>query len=153
MPADVEPPELARLLDTAERSRVGDWSLRSALTRYGQFQPVRVGAVLEVLRRCTGALRPHMRRIRKDGHALWAAIDGEPGDDAALRLLQTLRALDSLADTLAGWALDPTAPTPDDQVDGVVGRLSAQLDDLGVPRETRDLRAGPPRRGPRGGAA
>jgi hypothetical protein len=146
--ADVEPPELARLLDTAERSRTGDWSLRSALTRYAQPQPRRVGAVLEVLRRTTGALHPHLKHLRSEGQALWDALDAPPAedDDPALGLLRALAALDQLGDRLAAWAVDWRSPGPDEEVDAVVARLAADLDALGVPRETRDERARPPRR-------
>lgn len=52
-----------RLVDFAESSRTGDWSLRSALVRFAQPEPTRAGAVLELVRRTDGALKPHRRRL------------------------------------------------------------------------------------------
>lgn len=52
-----------RLLDYAESPRRGDWSLRSALVRYAQPQPARASAVLELVRRTDGALKPHARLL------------------------------------------------------------------------------------------
>ncbi|MFT7648552.1 MAG: hypothetical protein ACI8Y4_003304 [Candidatus Poriferisodalaceae bacterium] len=51
------------LLNHAERSRVGDWSTRSALMRLAQPEPVRVSRVLESVRRCDGALHPMVRAL------------------------------------------------------------------------------------------
>lgn len=56
-------PDGHRLVDYAESSRAGDWSLRSALVRFAQPEPVRAGAVLELIRRTDGALKPHRRRL------------------------------------------------------------------------------------------
>lgn len=56
-------PDGPRLVDVAESSRVGDWSLRSALVRFAQPEPTRAGAVLELVRRTDGALKPHRRRL------------------------------------------------------------------------------------------
>ena len=47
----ITPPELAALIDVSERQRAGDWSLRAALCRYAQPQPVRVSALLDLVRR------------------------------------------------------------------------------------------------------
>lgn len=52
-----------RLVDYAESSRDGDWTLRSALVRFAQPEPTRAGAVLELVRRTDGALKPHRRRL------------------------------------------------------------------------------------------
>ncbi len=52
-----------RLVDYAESSREGDWSLRSALVRFAQPEPTRAGAVLELIRRTDAALKPHRRRL------------------------------------------------------------------------------------------
>ncbi|MCO8126520.1 hypothetical protein NHL50_04815 [Acidimicrobiia bacterium EGI L10123] len=56
-------PDGHRLVDYAESSRTGDWSLRSALVRFAQPEPTRAGAVLELIRRTDGALKPHRRRL------------------------------------------------------------------------------------------
>jgi len=56
-------PDGHRLVDYAESSRTDDWSLRSALVRFAQPEPTRAGAVLELIRRTDGALKPHRRRL------------------------------------------------------------------------------------------
>jgi len=56
-------PDGPRLVDYAESPRVGDWTLRSALVRFAQPEPTRAGAVLELIRRTDGALKPHRRRL------------------------------------------------------------------------------------------
>ena len=56
-------PDGPHLVDYAESSRVGDWSLRSALVRFAQPEPTRAGAVLELIRRTDGALKPHRRLL------------------------------------------------------------------------------------------
>lgn len=53
------------LLNYAESSRDGDWTLRSALVRLAQPEPVRAGAVLELVRRCDGALHPLSRPVER----------------------------------------------------------------------------------------
>lgn len=68
-------PDDRRLVDYAESSRAGDWSLRSALVRFAQPEPVRAGAVLELIRRTDGALKPHRRRLEA------AAAPAHPGLD------------------------------------------------------------------------
>ena len=134
-------PDVAALLDVAERSRAGDWSLRSALVRYGQAEPVRVQRLLEVVRRLDAALKPHAKAL-------------ERGDDVpeAAPLLEVAAMLDAVGDRLAEWADDrATHERPDAEVDDVTSRAGARLDELGVPREEGPPRPGPggrPRRGP-----
>lgn len=53
------------LLDFAERSRADDWSLRAALVRLAQPEPVRVSQVLEVVRRIEAALGPVRRSLER----------------------------------------------------------------------------------------
>ena len=149
MPADPEPPELARLVAFSERSRVGDWSLRSALVRYAQGQPQRVSDLLEVVRRIEAALHPFDRSLRTDGPAVWRALQGDetPSDEGARQLLALLRAaaeIDGLGDDLATWAEDHRGPRPDDRVDEVTAAAAAQLDTAGIAREDRS--GAPPRR-------
>jgi hypothetical protein len=141
--AEVEPPELARLVDVAERPRVDDWSLRAALVRYAQPQPARVSAVLECVRRLDFALKPHTTRMEKQGPDVWAALQSGDTDDPAVGLLQVATALDALGDVVAAWAADRSRPRPDDEVDAAVAEVAGRLDELGVAREE-----GPP--GPRG---
>jgi hypothetical protein len=148
VPTDPEPPELARLLDFAERPRAGDWSLRSALVRYAQANPERVSGVLDLVRRIEAGLHPHNRRLVKEGPALWRAhetgiVPGDPADALVVGLLGVAAELDGLADRLAEWAVDRSGDRPDHEVDAVVGDVAQRLDALGVAREERQ---GPPRR-------
>jgi hypothetical protein len=154
VPVEVRPPELANLVDFAERSRVDDWSLRSALCRYAQPEPVRVGQVLESLRRIEAALHGHAKLFEREGAALWAAVrgDGPAGDGwppEVVGLLQATALLDGLGERLAAWAVDRAGERPNAEVDDVVAEVTRRLDDLGIPREERE---GPPRRGRRPGA-
>ena len=53
------------LLDYAESPRTDDWTLRSALVRLAQPEPVRVSATLELIRRCDAALKPYATAISR----------------------------------------------------------------------------------------
>jgi hypothetical protein len=138
--AEVEPPELARLLDFAERPRTDDWSLRAALTRYAQSRPQRVGDLLELVRRTEFALRPHLKSVDREGEAYWQALqsgDGPRAGDPAVGLLGVMVDLDRLGDRLAGWAADPVDEPPDADVDAVIAAVARRLEELGAPREER----------------
>src|SRR5690349_20049532 len=107
--ADVEPRALAEVLDLAERPRVGNWSLRSALTRYAQPEPRRVGELLDLYRRIEVVLPGLVDLAVSDGPALWDAATG--GSDGglppfAVGLLQTMVEIDGLGDQPAAWADD-----------------------------------------------
>jgi hypothetical protein len=132
VPAEIEPPELARLVAFSERPRAGDWSLRSALTRYAQPQPERVSVVLDSVRRIENALQPHSGRLAKEGAALWAAVDGGDGSGDAL---------------VGAWAIDRTGPSPEATVDATTTEVERRLDDLGIPREERERPPGARARG------
>ena len=135
MAAEVEPPELARLLDFAERPRTGDWSLRAALTRYAQPQPQRVGDLLEVVRRVEFGIRPHLKAIERDGAVVWASLSTD-GDDPVIGLLRAMAELDRLGDVLASWAADPRGvERPDEAVDAATTEVTRRLDELGIPKE------------------
>jgi hypothetical protein len=142
MAGDVEPPELAQLVDFAERPRVDDWSLRSALVRYAQPEPDRVSNVLDVVRRIEFALRPQGKVLESSGPDVWrmvqgpvASADGRHGPLVAL--LRVTLELDRVGDVLAEWARDPNRDRPNAQVDAVVAESARRLDELGVPREER----------------
>ena len=141
MPVPVEPPELARLLDFAERPRAHDWSLRAALTRYAQPQPQRVSDLLELVRRIEFALKPHTKLLEREGPALWQAVeagDEATGPDASVvGLLRAMAEIDRLGDVLAAWAVDRAGEPPDADVDAVTADVARRLEDLGVPREER----------------
>ena len=147
MPAEIEPPELAALVAYEERARVGDWSLRSALCRYAQPQPVRVREVLEHVRRIEFSLHKLQGRLAKDGPAVWAALQaGQTDGDLLLGLLDSMVELDRLGDVLADWANDRAGKHPEDVVDATTAEVGRRLDALGVPREER-VRPPGPRRG------
>ena len=142
MATEIEPPELARLLDFAERPRVQDWSLRAALTRDAQSRPQRVGALLELVRRIEFAVRPHLKAIEREGATHWNALQSGDGDDSvdpfALGLLQAMVELDRVGDEVARWAADPRAiEYPDAAVDAAITDVARRLEALGVPREQR----------------
>jgi hypothetical protein len=147
VPAELEPPELARVVEFAERPRAGDWSLRSALVRYAQSEPQRVSQVLELVRRVDAALHPHAKLLAKEGPQLWSAVSGVVSTAEAnaivVGVLQAAAVLDQLADQVVAWAIDRHGPRPDTAVDDAVHSVTQRLDDLGVAREERQ---GPPRR-------
>jgi hypothetical protein len=151
MPVEVSPPELARLLDYAERPRTHDWSFRAALCRYAQPQPQRVSNVLDLMRRIEFALAPHTKAVEADGPAHWQAAAGEavPGVDPLVAgLLPAMVELDRLGDVLAAWAVDRADERPDAVVDAVTDDVGRRLSELGVPREDQSARR--QRRPPRG---
>jgi hypothetical protein len=149
VPAEIQPVELARIVDFAERSRVGDWTLRSALVRYAEGQPERVSQVLEQVRRLDAALHPYNKALEKRGAELWRLLDGggdvAPDDVLLIELLRVAIELDQLGDAMAVWADDRTGPRPDEGVDATAATAAERLDALGVAREEQ-----PPRRSGRG---
>jgi hypothetical protein len=151
----IEPPALAELVDLAERPRATGWSLRAALVRYAQPEPVRAGAILELVRRIDQAIKGHARALAADGAGVWEAVTGgtspPEGTAPVVDLLVASQPLDGLGDALAAWAVDPSQARPDDTVDEVVASTSARLDELGVVREARQeqrARSGGRRRPP-----
>ena len=129
MPAEVAPPELARLVDFAERGRAHDWSLRAALCRYAQPQPARVSAVLDLVRRIEFALAPYAKTIERDA-----------ADALVAGLLRAVVERDRLGDVLAAWAADPVSERPDDAIDAITADVAQRLADLGVPIEDQTAR-------------
>lgn len=146
MAGPVEPPELARLVDLSEWPREQGWSLRAALVRYAQPQPVRAAAVLELVRRIDAVLRGQRRVLEREGPAVWAAVTS--GDPAPLpALLRAVAPLDHLADHITEWAPERAGERPDAEIDATVAEVTAALDDLGVPREEGRPPPGARRRG------
>jgi hypothetical protein len=145
--AQVDPGELAALVDLAERARVADWSLRSALTRYAQPEPRRVGELLDLVRRMDAAVSAEQKALVADGPRLWTELQDVParsGDtDGLVGLLAAMAEVDRLGDELAGWASDPSTERPNDAFDAVVTDVRARLAGLGVPEQ------GPPPPGAR----
>jgi hypothetical protein len=143
MPADIEPPELARLVDFAERPRTHDWSMRAALVRYASPQPQRVDDLLNLVRRLDGALGRQNAVLARDGDQIWAVLNGGASADAAnddadvIELLRAAVELDRIGDVLAAWAIDISGDRPDAQVDAVIADVGPRLERLGVPQEER----------------
>jgi len=104
----------------ADSPRDADWSLRAALVRFAQPEPVRAGAVLELVRRTDGALK-------------------QADELRAGELAPVVDELDAIADALVGWAIRHDGPPPVDTVEHHGARAHALLEALGVPRES-----GPP---------
>jgi hypothetical protein len=146
VPAEIEPPALARLIDFAERPRTHDWSLRAALVRYAQPEPERVNGILELVRRVESALAKHTKLVEREGPDLWNAFETDVAPSEAgtgvIELLRATAALDGLGDVLAAWAVDRAGVLPNAEVDRVTADVTQRLDALGVPREER---ARPPR--------
>ena len=143
------PAQLALLLDVGERPREQGWSLRAALTRFGQPRAQLASDVTEVLRRLEGALKPHSETLAREGAAVWRELtgDADAGDGGYADLVELLGVasdLDTVADALATWAADTTRERPDAAVESAVTDLAGRLDALGVPRE--DSRPRPSRR-------
>ena len=138
VPAEIAPPELAQLVDFAERPRAQDWSMRAALVRYAQGEPQRVSDLLDVVRRVEWALNKKSKVVEREGPEVWAALtDGSAGPDPfVVGVLRAARELDGLGDVLAAWAVDRDhSPRPDADVDDTVEAVQQQLDALGVPHE------------------
>ena len=155
-PKEIQPPELAALADVAEHPHVANWSLRAALTRYAQPQPMRVSKLLEEVRRLEGALGAFTAALRRHGPEVWTALQagddtvaGIGDDDGALLLglLRTAVEVDRLSDALAEWAVDRAGERPDELVDAVTADVAQRLDALGVAREERVPPPGARRRG------
>jgi hypothetical protein len=136
VPAEIEPPGLANLVDLAERPRVQQWSLRAALVRYSQAEPQRVENLLQLVRRVEGAFGAHRAQLERNGPQLWAELEhAGPEADGLLGILQAARELDRLGDVLAAWAVDRQGDRPNAPVDDVVGHVARRLEALGVPAE------------------
>ena len=127
---------LPELLDLAERPRVHDWSLRAALVRYAQPQPVRASEVYELVRRIELGLRPHLKRLQRHG------LDAEGEDPVLLGVLEAAEALDRLGDVLTAWAVERAGARPDADVVAAIADVTRRLDEAGAAREERQA---PPR--------
>jgi hypothetical protein len=153
----------APLVHYAESTREGDWSLRSALVRLAQPEPVRAGAVLELVRRCDASLSAFGSRIENvrvsdlarllhnDGELFAEVLEGYQAESplsdeevAALPYLTVAVTLEELAIVLSNWAAAGAAdPPPCERVDALCSTAFQQLESLGVPREEQP---GPPGR-------
>lgn len=115
--ADPVPPDPeCALVAYAESPRAGDWSLRSALVRLAQPDPVRAGAVLELIRWCDGGVRPYTRLLERT--SVWCdraltleGVGGGPvepcADGRATDLARVARSAPTLFDgVIAGYAAE-----------------------------------------------
>jgi hypothetical protein len=91
---EVEAEPLGTTLNLAERPRAGQWTLRAALVRFAQPEPVRAGAVLDLVRRCEWALQPLIRPL--EVHIVDADRDLSLG-----------RVRRERSDAGAGWTIEP----------------------------------------------
>ena len=140
VPAEVEPAELAQLIDFAERPHTENWSLRAALVRYASPQPQRVNDLLELVRRIQRELDAQSATLQRDGEEIWAALEHDtrsPDVAPLVELLDAAKEIDRLGDALAAWAIDISRPRPDDVVDAVIADVAGRLDRLGIPRDER----------------
>jgi hypothetical protein len=137
VPAEIQPSELAGLVDFSERPRTHDWSLRSALVRYAQPEPQRVNDILELVRRTEWALGKQSKRIEREGPELWATLESGADGDELIGLLRAAAALDALGDVVAAWAVDRAGAAPNAAVDATVADVGERLDALGIPHEDR----------------
>lgn len=124
----------ARLVDYAESPRVDDWTLRSALVRLAQPEPVRAGAVLELIRRTDAALAPHRRRLERDEVTADTAFGGI-GDDELVPLLRPAVVLDALAEVLTAWAAERSGPPPVAEIDRACSTAFEMLEAAGAPSD------------------
>ncbi|MGI9615336.1 MAG: hypothetical protein ACR2QO_20665 [Acidimicrobiales bacterium] len=153
----------APLVHYAESTRKGDWSLRSALVRLAQPEPVRAGAVLELVRRCDASLSPFGSRLENerisdlariqqhDDERFAELLEGYEAESplsdeeiAALPYLGVAVTLEELAVVLSDWAgAGAPDPPPRETVDALCATAFEQLESLGAPREEQP---GPPGR-------
>lgn len=139
-----------RLLDVAETPRAEGWSLRSALVRYAQPEPERAGRLLQSVRRLEAAFAPSKSAIERQPDAPPAGVMG---------LFPVARLIDAFADEMVAWATHRQGERPVESLDRACDRIEAELDRLGVPRETidpsrwRGMRASEGRRRPARGSS
>lgn len=133
----------ASLVHYAESSRAGDWSLRSSLVRVAQSEPVRAGAVLELIRRCDAALAPFARILEATMVIPQVGADGEldgsgdaadtPAGRPEVRLADLARIgrhhPDRLPDVLAGYCEETSLTDEEVEALGLLV-VAAMLDDL-----------------------
>ena len=138
------PDDGIRLVDYAEVPRVDDWSLRGALVRYAQPEPARASALLELVRRTDGALKPFARALERalaptDPHLSPSSFgpDGftpSPAVRVDVRIADLARlAVDATADLdaiIAGY--EEAAPLHDDERSALpLLAVAVELDRLG----------------------
>ena len=107
--AAADPEPAGSLVNYAESSRAGDWSLRSALVRLAQPEPARVAGVLELVRRLDAVLHHLARPLER--HTVVC--------DRSLTL-------GAITEEASGWQLaDPGEPYPDTRVAELVRLATA----------------------------
>lgn len=105
-----------QIIGFSERPRAGNWTLRSALVRLAQPEPLRSEAILQIVRRLDAALKP---------------FEKEP--ENAGELAGVVETMGELSDSLCEWAQAGPANPPLGAIDQTCAALFARLDELGVP--------------------
>ena len=138
--------DVEAVIEYAERPRTDGWSLRAALVRYAQPEPARAGAVLELVRRTDGALKPFAKLLEREPRLLELArgddaeVPAGQEEAAAVDLLRVALELDRLGDVLAAWAATRSDDRPDAEIDAIARAAFVRLGELGVARENRPSR-------------
>ncbi len=108
------PPD--QIIGFSEQPRAGNWTLRSALVRLAQPEPLRSEAILQIVRRLDAALKPFEKEPKKAGE-----------------LTGVVETIGELSDALCEWAQAGPANPPLAAIDQTCAVLFAKLDELGVP--------------------
>ena len=105
----------AEIIEFSEVPHTGNWTLRSALVRLAQPEPLRAEAVLQIVRRLDAALKP---------------FEKSPSD--AGELIDVVETMTALSRTLCEWANAGPANPPLQAIDETCAAVFRRLDELGV---------------------
>jgi hypothetical protein len=152
--APAEPQPQHSLLNYAESSRVGDWTMRSALVRFAQPEPLRASSLLELVRRLDTVLqhvaRPLERHTVRCDRELGESFTADPiapyPDTRTVDLARLERAVpDGFATILGSYAAVSELDQEEHGALPLLG-LALQLDDLAatLTRWANDVAEGPP---------
>ncbi len=142
------------LLNYAESARVGDWTMRSALVRFAQPEPVRASSLLELVRRLDAVLhhvaRPLERRTVRCDRELGGSFTAEPiapyPDTRTADLARIGRAMpDGFATVVGSYTAVMELDQEEHGALPLLG-LALEFDDLAdvLTRWANDNAAGPP---------
>ncbi len=105
-----------QIIGFSEVPHAGNWTLRSALVRLAQPEPLRAEAILQIVRRLDAALKP---------------FEKSPGD--AGELIHPVETMSGLSEVLCAWADAGPENPPVKAIDETCAHLFLRLDQLGVP--------------------
>lgn len=151
-PVEAQPQQ--SLVNYAESPRVGDWTMRSALVRLAQPEPVRASALLELVRRLDTVLhhvaRPLDRRTVRCDRDLGPSFTAEPiapyADTRTADLARIGRALpEGFATVLGSYAAEVDLD-PEEHGALPLLEMALEFDDLAeeLTRWASDSAVGPP---------